>query len=505
MPWRCARCTEGRLPRVEAVVTVAASFPTRDDSSDAIRLKTAALAALCFHAFFAMTGFGGQAKPEYGAIIALLLLLANGRLPWQELARQPVARWLVVFTAFLVAHAAYAANVLPAIGYSKQLTAAAELVRLGAFSCVIGWWLSRMPRAIPALFGLMVAGLLVGVALRMNWASLPLMWEGLLRPKFGIPENLSGMLAALGSWLSLCLLLRAWNAGEHLRWRYGLLVACLLGYIASFCVLLFSQSRGAWLAFAAIVLLTALARGYRHLRHGRGPMSWPSLASVAVVTLLLVWGANGIVAKRFAGAEQLLPEVVADDDQADAVRKQQPERPQTDRRTGTSAATDKPPAAPKSLAATDKATEANNVAVSVRLTLYELGVERWQQHWLLGWGLRSTSALIASSGLDLRGQRHAHLHSAYLDALVGMGAVGTALLALLLLLLLRELWLAWRDGAISEAEFWTVAGSAGIVLVANGFDSLLWRHATARAPLELVFGCCVAYGLIRRRRAAPGR
>jgi hypothetical protein len=81
--------------------------------------------------------------------------------------------------------------------------------------------------------------------------------------------------------------------------------------------------------------------------------------------------------------------------------------------------------------------------------------------------------------------------------------IGTILLALLLTLLLRELVLAWRSRVISNATFWMVAGCVGIVLIANGFDSLLWRYDYARAPLEIVFGCCVAYGLLGRRPSSP--
>ncbi|WP_158635308.1 O-antigen ligase family protein [Luteimonas cucumeris] len=475
---------------------MAATIPVTDTSTISIRLRCLALAALCFHAFFAMTGFGGQLKPEYGAMLALLLMLASGATPWRELAKQPAARLLAVSTLFVVVHAGYATQVFPSIGYSKQLSAAAELVRLGVFSCVIGWWLSLMPRAIPVLLGLMVAGLLIAIATRMPWADLPLIWSGQYRPKFGLPENLSGQLAALASWLSFCLLLVVWDARSRVRWRGALLAACLLGYAGSFSALLFSQSRGAWLAFVAMLPLTAVALGYARRRNRKTAMPWAPwapLASVVALSLLLTLGANGIVAKRFAGAQELLPDI-ATTDEGTAETEAPLSKP-----AAKSAPTDP---APKPTDATNKAKEINNTAVSVRMELYDLGVERWQQRPLLGWGLRSTSALIAGSGLDLSGQRHAHLHSAYLDALVGMGAIGAVLFGLLFVLLLRELILAWRSGTVSDAGFWTLAGSIGIVLVANGFDSLLWRHAHARAPLEIIFGCCVAYGLIRRRRAA---
>lgn len=462
------------------------------DSPVHVRMKSIALAALFFHAFFAMTDFGGQLKPEYGAAVAFLLMLAAGRTVWRELARQPVAWVLAVFVLFVIVHAAYATTVYPSIGYARQLSAAAELVRLGVFTCVIGWWLSFQPRLVPVLFGLMIVGLLTAIASRMPWASLPEIWGGELRPKFGMPENLGGQLAAISGWLALCLLLKVWNTHGRFRRRRGLMAICLLAYIASLCALLFSQSRGAWLAFAATLPVVVLGVWYTRKRNSAVP--WLPLVSVAVVSLLLVLAARDIVAQRFAGAEQLLPDMVeAEQPTASATGKKKPPAVRS-ANPHDAGATAKRKVAPD---------EINNKAVSQRMALYHFGMERWREHPMLGWGLRTTSTLIATSGLDLGGQRHGHLHSAYLDALVGMGAVGAGLLTLLLVLLIRELVLAWRGRVISNATFWMVAGCIGIVLIANGFDSLLWRYDYARAPLEIVFGCCVAYGLLRRRSSLP--
>jgi O-antigen ligase len=457
------------------------------------RLKTFAIAALCFQAFFAMTDFGGQFKPEYGAFVATLLLPIAGRAAWRELVAQPLVWLLAAFILFLVLHAAYAATVLPSISYSKQLSAAAELVRLGVFSFVLGWWLSLMPRAVPYLFGLMILGLLTAVVAYMPWQGLAQVWDGRLRPRFGMPENLGGQLAAIAGWLALCLLLKLWNTRGHLRRHGVLMLICVLAYIGSFCALLFSQSRGAWLALAATLPAVLLGFWYTRRRSGDRAVPWPPLLAVAAVSLLLLIVGRDIVAQRFAGVERLLPDVVA-----------------TDARPAPAAAPERPPAEPGASAprgvehAAEKATppagDANNKAVSVRMQLYDLGVKRWREHPWLGWGLRSMPALIARSGMDLGGDHYTHLHSAYLDALVGMGMVGAGLLGLLFILLLRELVLARRCGAVSNTTFWMLAGCVGIVLIANGFDSLLWRYDYARAPLEIVFGSCLAYGLVRRRK-----
>lgn len=470
------------------------------------RLQAVAFAALCFLAFFSMTDLGGQMKPEYGAVLATLLILPAWRAAWPELLRQPAVRWLGLFVAFAIAHAAYAAATFPAIPFPKQLSAAAEPVRLAVFSCVVGWWLSLMPRKAPVLFGLMIAGLLIAVVAYMPWQDLPRIWDGGLRPRFGMPENLGGLLAALGGWLALCLLLKLWNGHGRFGRRRGLMAVCLLAYVGSFTALLFSQSRGAWFAFFATLPAVIAGLWYVWRHRGRSAVPWLPLLCVGAVSLLLVVGGRDIVAKRFAGAQELLSDphavdaasytalgtvaypAVASDERHAAVPAKAGAR------------------APASTREADS--RANNQAVSARAELYRFGIQRWRERPLLGWGLRTTSQLIADAGLVLDGQRHAHLHNAYLDALVGMGLAGAALLAVFLLLAVRELLAAWRSGIVTQAGFAMVAGCIGIVLVANAFDSLVWRYDYTRAPLEIVFGCCIAYGLIRRRRegeAAPGR
>lgn len=474
-------------------------------------LRRAAALALAFLAFFAMSDFGLPLRPEFGAYAALLLLAWCGARPWRELWALPYTRLLAAFVAFLVLHAAYASTIEPRSSYSEQLTVAAKLVKLGVFSCVVGWWLSLMPKAPPRLLALMVLGLLVAVLGYMPWQELPRLFDGSLRPRFGLPENLSGLLAAVGGWLALCLLVGAWRlAPKNPHLRLGLLAAGLVLYGGAFMVLLFSQSRGAWLAFALAVPSMLLAFAAVRRRHSRLP--WVPLVAAFATTVLLAVSAHEILAQRFAGVDRLLGSV-------EAVVGAAPERTpsadadarasdRADRTRGTASGTKAP--APRRFAseASGAAPEAElldastapNKAASVRLRLYEHGLGLARERPWFGWGLDTLPRLVAP--LDLGGERHAHLHNAYLDALVGIGAVGALLLAGLFLLLAGELVQAARARVITVGSFWALAGALGIVLIANLFDSLLWRFDYTRAPLELLFGCCIAYGLIRRRRRA---
>jgi hypothetical protein len=516
---------------------------------DAISLKAqrVALCGLAFLAFFAMTDFNLYLRPEFGAALALVAMCFAGRTPWRELFALPVVRVFGVFFGFLVVQAFYATWVVPEITYSSQLTEVAKFVRLGVFCCVVGWWLSIRPSMIPPLLGLMVLGLLVAVLYHMPWNALPDIWEGRVRPRFGIPENLSGQLAAVGGWLSLCLLIGIWRDHPPGRRRFWLLTLGVLAYSGSFCVLVFSQSRGAWLAFLVASPLAIL--GYWLTRKPRSlrTLPWRPILAMAAVSLLLLLATRDILAVRFAGAEQMLPVATGpsphyrqgdagvgrrdaellvkpsrEGPAATAAAPPAPAAPSVVPPAGipadataptpTTPAADAPPSASPSVATTIDTTVPANKAVSIRLRLYELGVEKFRERPWLGWGLNSIPLLIEDARLDLAGEHHVHLHSAYLYALVALGLIGSLLLLSLFVLLMRELVLAWRGGFISTASLWALVGCVAIVLIANAFDSLLWRFEYARAPQELLFGCCIAYALMRRRRdqqppglsAAPG-
>ncbi|KRA20579.1 O-antigen ligase family protein [Lysobacter sp. Root604] len=467
-------------------------------------LRRVALFALAYQAFFSLTDIGLYLRPELGAGVLLLLMVCAGRRPWRELAAQPAVRALLLLIVFVVAQAVYAAvSVMPDIPLSAQLSTAGKLVRLAVFTCVTGWWLSLMPRAIPRLVVLMGLGLLLSALIYLPWTQADALWNGRLRPDLGIPENLSGQLAAVGGWLALCLSMALW-ARRRERGRGLALAIGFLAYVGCFCLLLFSQSRGAWLAFAAVLPPVVLGYAWA-LRRGRGGYGAlvPAIAA-ALVSALLLFAARDLISLRFAGSET----VVSEAQQAAAAGTvaiaptPAPAAPAAPVATPPAATPTAPVAAPIPAAIAAQQTQVNNKAVSVRMALYKLGMEKWLERPLLGWGLRSTPSLIAESRRDMAGQHHMHLHNTYLDALVGLGALGTLLLAVAFALLLREALLAWRRGLMPLAGFWALTGSVGIVLVANNFDSLLWRFEYGRAPLEFLFGACLAWGLIRRRSEA---
>lgn len=465
-------------------------------SRDTPLIHTAALVSLAYVALFSMADLRLYLRPETGAGLALLLMLPFGSRPWRELLTLPFTRLLLGFIAFLLAHAVYSAWTQPSTGYSEQLTAIAKLIRLGILSCVIGWWLSFRPHAIPWLLALMPLGLVLGVVYHLPWGQMPAIWAGRIRPEFGNSENLSGMLAATGAWLSFCFYFEAWRRGARMRHRSWPAALGLFGFSGCFCVLLLSQSRGAWLALAVVLPWAAWGLARSEAR-AIGARLWLPAALTLLVSLVLLTSARDMLAVRFAGMSRWIP--VAESIAGRQLSLDTSSHVYAAPKPDTEAAPERVQAHERALDNPKEAAPVAAKAVSLRLQLYELAIERLRERPWLGWGLRSIPSLIAAASFD---STLVHLHNAYLDALVGIGLIGSAFMLALFVSLARELKAAWRRRWIPAFLLWAVAGGTGVMLVANLFDSMLWRFEHSRAPLELFFGCCIAYALIGRRAGA---
>lgn len=410
--------------------------------------------ALALQAFLATTHFESPwLRSERAGSVALLILVVAGGARWRALARHPLPWLVLAFIACVVLVSAHAAYLAPALPFAKQISANAKPVRIGILTCVIGAWLAQRPRGIPWLLGLMVAGFLLEVLVGTPWRHLEAVTAGALRLRlrFDYPQNLAGEYAAMG-----LLLLSLYTLSRPSR--RGVLVTGLLGLAGALLLacLLYAQSRAAWLA-ALLVPPAVIAC----LRDARG--RWRGVAVVAVVVAvaaLLVGSA--IVAQRLAGGEAIARAVVDGDFST------------------------LPPS-----------------SVTVRVQLVALGLHTWLAHPLLGIGLRNIEPLIVASGIHIADYVPPHLHNGYLQAAVGLGGVGVALLLATFVLLMRDVWRARRAAEISGALYLGLLGSLGIILVVNLSDCLFWHLEFVRAPLELLLGCCFAISL--RHHAAKYR
>lgn len=400
-----------------------------------------------------MTSFGSWLRPEYGGIAALLVLAVAGGERWRALARHPLSWLVLAFIAYSVLQAAYAAQLAPGSPLAKHLSANAEPVRVGVLTCAIGAWLAGQPRRMPLLLGLMVAGFLLAALTCAPWRELGAVTAGTLRLRFRYAENIVGEYAAIG--LLLLPLYVLSRPALPTRGRAAIAAALALAGVLLLACLLYAQSRAAWLAAALIPLVVVAHLRDAHVRWRRPAVFAMGVAVLAVAAVLCV--GYTLVAQRFSGGEAIAT----------------------------------------ALARGDLATLPHTSA-TVRVQLAALGLHAWQEHPLLGSGLRSIGPMIVASGIHIADYVPPHLHNAYLQATVGLGGMGAALLLAAFGLLLRELWLARRAGEVGSALYWALLGSLGIVLVVNAFDFLLWRFDYLRAPLELLLGCCFALSLRRR-------
>ena len=427
------------------------------------RASPLAAIGLAVCALFAATQFPKPLSASYGADLMLLALLLAGRTPWRELAAHPFARLLLLFAAYGIAQSVLAAQRTPAIGFVLQLSTVAEPVKLGAFACVIGWWLAERPRwTWPALM-LMLAGMAAWTLSEMPWRDLGALLDGSLRLRLGYAENLVGMLAAIAV-LGLVLQMqrRQWPASAIAR--VGAATALTSGLTLFAAALLFAQSRGAWLALALVLPLASI--GLRRASAESVRDSDRRLrAAVGLLALVPVAWFLGqpLISARLHGSWTLM----------------------------------------QALLHGDHAVLATS-SVGLRLDLYALGIKAWLQAPLFGWGLRSVGPLIAASGLRWGSYVPPHLHDAYLQIAVGLGAVGLVLLAAMCGVLLRDLWRARRLPQLDPCLCWTLLGSLAIVLIVNAFDFLLWSNGYMRTPLMILFGAALGVSLRMRRRAASG-
>ena len=427
--------------------------------------RTTQLAAigLAICALFAATQFPKPLSASYGADLMLLALLIAGRAPWRELAAHPFARLLLLFATYGIAQAALATQRVPDIGFALQLSAVAAPVKLGAFACVIGWWLAEHPRWTWPALALLLAGMTVWTLSETPWNDLGALADGSLRLRLGYAENLVGMLAAIAV-LGLALQTQRRRQPASAIARVGVTTTLALGLALFATVLLFAQSRGAWLALALALPLASIGLQRASAESARDGDRRLHAAVGLLALLPVAWFlSQPLISARLHGGWTLAQALLHDD---------------------------------RAVLETS--------SVGLRLDLYALGIKAWLQAPLFGWGLRSVAPLIAASGLHWGGYVPPHLHNAYLQIAVGLGAVGLALLAAMSGVLLHDLWRARRVPQLDPCLCWTLLGSLAIVLIVNAFDFLLWSNGYMRTPLMILLGAALGVSLRLRRTGVSG-
>jgi O-antigen ligase len=373
---------------------------------------------------FAFCARAATSAAYLGLLLMLLAFVIALPRIWPALRREP-AVWLgLAFTAYLAARTAWAVNEFPATA-GEQVNDAMKLFQLWLFP-VLAWWLGGDRRRIAIAVVLGLAGFLVGAVHRTGLEDIAAVAAG-GRSGFGMPAIALGLYTATGL-LGLFVLAPRFVGQHDSRWHVPRLIAWLALVALMVGGLLASQSRGSWIA-ALLVVPPAVVLRYRASwrRPARGGRIVLAAAVVAIaVTAALVYGYRDVIKHRMLWEDDTLRAVITLDE------------------------ANIPYSAKSSL--------------GVRFHLTRLGLERFAERPVFGWGPGSSQMLIER---DPRPALHqwVDLHNSYLEILVRLGAIGAALFAAGALLTVRALRKAGEAGAVDRGWFWFLAGVLALTAI----------------------------------------
>lgn len=382
---------------------------------------------------FAIGGFFSTTLAGFGLSLMVCAFALAPPLGASSLLREPIARLLAVFLAYLAIRTAWAIYEFPETAWA-QIDLALTWAGVWLFVFVARWVDAR---AIPTIAGLALAGFILGAARRQNWTELPQLIEG-MRAGFGYGIPQAGLFSAVGVIGLACF------APRFLRERNGhwaalarlVLWAGLLGLVIE--MLLITQSRISWFAVALIGAVTALLTVWQARKKGfRVSRTWTLLALTVVggSIALVLFVNRDVIALRYT---QYVHSTETLSRAADGAR-----------------VADDP--------------------VEIRVGLLRYGLERWRERPWFGWGPGTRVAAMAPSVPRDVG----HLHNTYLELLVRLGLVGALIFGAGLWLVARSAWRGVRAGKLAPDSF--------VFIVAAFAVAAMWATANFRPTSEVRF------------------
>ena len=391
---------------------------------------------------FSLSSFLSTAGASIGlALLGLAFVAEFDR--WRVLLSSPVTFASVVAVAFVVTHTLVFALLMPDSA-AALAEGAADWLKLLWFVpfafCLDG----RVRRVLWAL-ALALAGLLIGMAWRLDWAALlgdPAAYLG-SRQGFGFPD----IAFALYSGTALLGLVtlggrvvgRAWFQA---RWRVALR---FLGWLVAVGVLtqgfIQTQSRGAWLAMGLTLPLILFLKHRQFRARGATWSRWSKVsAGIAFLLVALLLAANG---------ERLVQRLGAEADQVQDI-------------------------------VSGSMTDVSGSSYGQRWHVLLFGLEKWSERPWLGWGADMSRELIRDSDREQlyidAGRPLRHLHNTYLEALVQFGIIGLGLLALPILWLATGTARACRERRLPPDLCLFFGGALLFTLLWSLFDYRLAHH-----------------------------
>jgi len=137
-----------------------------------------------------------------------------------------------------------------------------------------------------------------------------------------------------------------------------------------------------------------------------------------------------------------------------------------------------------------------NMNLTGRVSWWDFALRKWEERPLTGHGAHAGGRFASLAAM---GQSSSHLHSTYMEALVGTGLIGLGLVALVVAATWKSLALGLRRAAIGSSDrhlTTEVAAVLGLLTFRSFFATHLVWHPS------LVFLVAIAYAEYLRRRPA---
>jgi O-antigen ligase len=402
---------------------------------------------------FALSGGLSTAGFNIGLYLMLIALLVQLPVEGRRILREPLLWSSLLFGLYLLYSTQSALAEFPDTSEFQIKRAWRWFMISGLYALVCAWWIGARSKHLGLLLGLAIAGFFLNFALETDWSQWLAYMNGSLRVDMdSLNPNKTGWYAAMICSGLIILGYRLAHPSNQTSLYIRLLYLGATFALGLFfgLFLLWSQSRAAWLAFGVVSILLFFALLLRGRSRGKFNLKYAGLVLGLFVLGLYLILRSDIIQERIATESDTIRSIT-----------------------------------------TEQVSELPMNSVGVRLKLWKFGIEKFQQRPLLGWGLGSMNALASAHTSEIAN----HLHNFYLETLIGLGLIGSALLLLNIALVFRMAWEAYRNGTMDR--------DMGILLLAlfvvTAVFQLFSTHLGTQGKFMLIFigGLACAYRLRR--------
>lgn len=406
---------------------------------------------------FLFFAWESKARAAVAFLFVLIPCLADRRF-WGDLKKSPVVWVVALLFLYITLRAATAIIENPELR-AYHLKDSWNLFLLGGF-IFIGWLLKGKQSRIFLALTIALIGFWIGRLEHFPWldafAGAP-WWK--MRHEFGLPSAVGFGLYSASAALGLIILApRIWTTFNKPLAKYLTRGTWLLLLLFSIQGVIVSRTRGVWLSL--VILIAILLASNLHLLR-------PSNLAKSIVPLLLI--ALSSIALGYLNYSTFERRLSYERETTGSIL------------TGDFA---------KIKALDDKG---RPKSIGIRYHMFLFGLEHWQENPVFGSGPGITKPLMIEYW-EL-GKKYKHLHNNYLEMLLRIGLIGTALILLMLSLLFYYGVQAYRGGKVDRDLFMILTAAIALSLLLS-FSSFRMFHADWRYYWFLFGGAMFSFSLL---------